>query len=173
MFVDQEKCKGCGACVEVCPVGAAYLVAGKAVIDPEICDQCEVCIGACPVSAISVGTPAFELVRVPVRVASEPVVLSAATVLARPSLAQRLVPWAGLALTVVGREVVPRLADVLVAAVERRLERSAASPSQLRPGTPADDQVDQYVSVAMYRSVSVRRYGEGGGGQRRRHRRRG
>jgi len=173
MFVDQEKCKGCGACVEVCPVGAAYLVDGKAVIDPDICDQCEACIGACPVSAISVSTPAFEPVRVPVRVASEPVVSSVATVLARPSLAQRMAPWAGLALTVVGREIVPRLADALVAAVERRLARPTASLSQLRPGTSVDEQVDQYESVTMYRSVSVHWYGEGGGGQRRRHRRRG
>ena len=62
MFVDKEKCEGCGGCVEVCPLGAAYFVAGKAVIDPDICD--------------------------------------------------------------------PRLA----AAVERRLERSAASPSQPRRG---------------------------------------
>ena len=103
MFVDQEKCDGCGACVEVCPLGAAYLVAGRAVIDREIRDQCEVCVGACPVSAISVGTPACEAVRVPVWVVNEPAISSAATVLARRSLARRLAPWAGLALTVVGR----------------------------------------------------------------------
>lgn len=173
MFVDSEKCNGCGACVEVCPVGAAYLVDGKAVIDPEICDRCEACIGTCPVTAISLDTPVFEPVMVPARVATEPVVLPPATVLSRPSLAQRLAPWAGLALAVVGREVVPRLADALVAAVERRLERSMASPPHRRPCVPADDQVDQYVSVATYRSVSVRWYSRDGGGQRRRHRRRG
>ena len=50
--IDTERCDGCGACVEVCPTGALYLVAGKAAMDGTLCRQCEACLTACPNGAI-------------------------------------------------------------------------------------------------------------------------
>ncbi len=54
-MVDKNQCLGCGACVNMCPVGAISLGAdGKAEINPEICIKCKTCEGVCPVSAITI-----------------------------------------------------------------------------------------------------------------------
>ena len=37
VWIDERRCTGCGACVEVCPVEAITLVGGKAHVDEEIC----------------------------------------------------------------------------------------------------------------------------------------
>ena len=49
--LDLEKCTGCGKCVEVCKVGAASVVEGKAVIDYGKCAMCGRCVVNCPVGA--------------------------------------------------------------------------------------------------------------------------
>jgi ferredoxin len=51
--IDHEKCIGCGACVDVCPVGALSMDNEKAVVDKETCIDCGACIPECPVEAIS------------------------------------------------------------------------------------------------------------------------
>jgi len=50
--VIEDKCTGCGSCVNVCPVGAISLVKGKAVIDQSKCIGCLACVSACPNDAI-------------------------------------------------------------------------------------------------------------------------
>lgn len=52
MKVNRDKCIGCGACVDMCPVQAITLVDGKASINPDICVSCGSCVGTCPVNAI-------------------------------------------------------------------------------------------------------------------------
>ncbi|MBN2560246.1 MAG: 4Fe-4S binding protein [Phycisphaerae bacterium] len=52
--VDVEKCTGCGACVDVCPVEAITLNDEKAAVDQENCTDCAVCVAECPTEAISV-----------------------------------------------------------------------------------------------------------------------
>ena len=49
----KEKCTGCGACVDVCPVDALKLEDDKAVVDPETCIDCGTCVDECPVEAIT------------------------------------------------------------------------------------------------------------------------
>ncbi len=63
--VDETKCKGCGACVEVCPFEAIELrseetmiekvqfKSRKAHINPIICKGCGSCAVACPLGAIT------------------------------------------------------------------------------------------------------------------------
>lgn len=51
--VDKEKCTGCGACVEVCPVNAIKIEKDKAVINDE-CVECGVCVNECPNEAITI-----------------------------------------------------------------------------------------------------------------------
>ena len=50
--VDQEKCTGCGQCVDVCPIEAIELDNGMAVISDE-CIECGACVDTCPTEAIS------------------------------------------------------------------------------------------------------------------------
>jgi len=59
--IEDEKCNGCGKCVEFCPVEAMTLVSAndpikkkkkKARLNEEICLGCGLCVRACKTSGI-------------------------------------------------------------------------------------------------------------------------
>jgi len=50
--VDEEKCVGCGACVDACP-SEAITMDEVAKIDPEACVDCGACVDECPSEAIT------------------------------------------------------------------------------------------------------------------------
>jgi len=50
--IDKEKCTGCTACIDVCPVNAIKIEGGKAVVS-EDCILCGACISQCSVGAIT------------------------------------------------------------------------------------------------------------------------
>jgi len=53
--VDQEKCIGCGECVDVCPVDVYEMKDEKSVpVNVEECIGCESCIEVCEQEAITV-----------------------------------------------------------------------------------------------------------------------
>jgi NAD-dependent dihydropyrimidine dehydrogenase PreA subunit len=52
VFIDNEKCEGCGICLTVCPVQAISIIKDKAFIDQNRCTQCLQCINECPNDAI-------------------------------------------------------------------------------------------------------------------------
>ncbi|MHC4364502.1 MAG: ATP-binding protein [Planctomycetota bacterium] len=53
--IDEEKCNGCGQCVNACAEGAIKIVNGKAKLVSEIyCDGLGACLGSCPEDAITV-----------------------------------------------------------------------------------------------------------------------
>jgi len=117
LTIEVDRCDGCGACVEVCPEGAISLIGGVARIDSSSCIECEACVQACPNGAIKVARP--------VAVREEPAVAMAAR--PQPSAMAAL---AGAALSFVGRHVLPRAADALVRALDRRLSGQPTSESQ-------------------------------------------
>lgn len=51
-WIDKNKCIGCRACVNICPVGAISMQNGKAVIDQNKCTHCGKCFDVCPQKAI-------------------------------------------------------------------------------------------------------------------------
>jgi ferredoxin len=60
-IIDETLCKGCGKCVDLCPVNATSLVSAndpkkskkkKAAVDVRMCVGCGVCASKCPVDAI-------------------------------------------------------------------------------------------------------------------------
>jgi len=62
--VDKEKCVGCGACVEVCPIQAISIVGGKAKINADKCVDCGRCAQVCPQEALHPGAgaqPSFSI----------------------------------------------------------------------------------------------------------------
>ena len=50
--IDKEKCTGCSACVDVCPVNAIKIKKDKAIVGDE-CVECGACINECPNEAIA------------------------------------------------------------------------------------------------------------------------
>ncbi len=52
--IDEEKCDGCGLCIDACHEGAIQLIDGKAKLVSDIyCDGLGDCIGECPQGAIT------------------------------------------------------------------------------------------------------------------------
>jgi len=53
--IDEEKCNGCGLCVNACAEGAIQVIDGKAKLVSEIyCDGLGACLNCCPVDAITI-----------------------------------------------------------------------------------------------------------------------
>ncbi len=121
IYVDEERCTGCGTCVDVCPVGAIRLVNGVATIAQERCIECEACLSACPETAI-LSVSGGDLVEKE----SAPPPRTSSQTLAEVPKAVKVVPWVGAALAFVGKEVLPRLATDFVNSFLRGDERSTA-----------------------------------------------
>ena len=55
VLVDQEKCTGCGECIEACPGEVYELADGKAVAaNTDECHGCHTCEDVCPADAITI-----------------------------------------------------------------------------------------------------------------------
>ena len=68
VIVDQEKCTGCGSCVEICHEHCMALVNGTVSIGYEFCSTCTQCVAVCPEQALSwdgVPPAAFDEARLP------------------------------------------------------------------------------------------------------------
>jgi len=121
VYVDIEQCTGCGACAEACPAGAISLIGGTAEIDQEKCTGCEACVEVCPNGAmLAMREPVAERVAVP-SVRPAPEVIQVRPQVAPVPLRARLAPFVGSALTLLGRNIAPRLVTYLANALDRRL----------------------------------------------------
>lgn len=53
MHISENKCVGCGLCVDVCPQEGITLSKGVAQIEKDKCVECQSCLQECPQEAIS------------------------------------------------------------------------------------------------------------------------
>jgi Pyruvate/2-oxoacid:ferredoxin oxidoreductase delta subunit len=55
VYIDEEKCDGCGVCIPSCAEGALQIIDGKArLISEKFCDGLGACLGECPQDAITI-----------------------------------------------------------------------------------------------------------------------
>ncbi len=136
--VNQELCTGCGLCLEACTHGAIQLWDGRARIDQALCKQCEACIETCPDQAINAITMPAHRAPVAEQPSTAIQIIPARNLAATNQAAgsiQRLTPLARAALIFLGREVVPRLVDTLIAGLERRLTQPTVTSFARLPTT--------------------------------------
>jgi NAD-dependent dihydropyrimidine dehydrogenase PreA subunit len=157
--VNQELCAGCGVCEDACSVGAIRLMDQRAEIDDALCIACEACIPVCPNEAItahSILEPSMSIMTLP---EAEPRPVPVRSQTAPPETAvpaHGLATLAGAALAFLGSEVAPRLVDVLVAGLERRL---------VRPRTTTVAPVSSYSRIHIERGRGERRQDRFRGGR--------
>jgi len=126
VFVAEERCTGCGRCVNACPRGALYLEDGKAHVRASRCVGCELCVDACPEGAIYAVREPVVPARVPERAL-------------RPDSGERALQpapsWvAGLgAVFLVAERLLPALMNLADALRTRR----AQTPPAAGPSAPA------------------------------------
>ena len=169
LTIERTLCTGCGTCLDVCPTGAISLDEDELVstIIPALCNECLACLDVCPNGAIQRASspdlaPAWggEVVEGEV-IASEVIPASEVRLPVWTRQPGQLTALAGTALTFVGSWLLPRAANVLLDATERRLVDGASSAPSATPRHSGN-------------KTSMRRMGGGRGGrarQRRRHRR--
>ena len=64
IFIDEDRCTGCGLCLDACAQGAIALGESGATIDQDLCAGCAACMTACPQGAI------YEVEAAPVAMAA-------------------------------------------------------------------------------------------------------
>jgi len=128
--VNQDLCTGCGSCVDSCSVGAIHLMEHAVEIDDALCIACEACLETCLNGAIiAITAPVYtapitgQLVTNPgLELNQHPIMLPETAIPVRG-----LKPLAGSVLAFMGSEVAPRLVDVLIKSIERRLAQPTAT----------------------------------------------
>ena len=110
VYIDENRCTGCGRCVPACPRGALRIVHDVAQIDATRCDQCQACIEACPESAILAVSEPDEVFVQTTNAVRSPTTTTQPTILAE----MRKRPLLTALLTFAGREVLPRIVATLL-----------------------------------------------------------
>jgi len=106
-------------------------------IDQDRCNECEACVEACPNEAILVVIEPAEEKAISLREQPAPEVALAEPHRPPAPLRSQVVPVVGAALAFLGREVAPRLAMVLMDALDRRLSQQPNTVGSTQNLTPS------------------------------------
>ena len=137
VLIKIEDCNGCGACIDSCPAGAISLQNNKALIDINLCEGCEVCVDTCPQRAIihSKAGPIQEMTpSIPIEIPA--VVITSQDQQKSTTHQNSVIPVISSMLLWTGRELAPRLMNLALDYVERRIQHAETGkrryPSQDR-----------------------------------------
>jgi NAD-dependent dihydropyrimidine dehydrogenase PreA subunit len=153
VWIDAERCTGCGACVDACPVGAITLMDGKAHVDEETCTGCAACLEVCPREAIQPVVEGELLTVEEQRSVSRPASRTPAVQPSRP-----LIETAGPALAVAGAGLLAKATRAVARAVGNWLTQ----PSEQTGVAPTDDTSQPRTGRARWRGRRMRRRRRGG-----------
>ncbi len=120
VYVDKDKCTGCGVCQDSCPVGAIQLVQDVAAVDPMQCTECGACVEVCPIGAIMMVMEAVGAAAPVVRARPAAEVAPVAPRLPPVVPRSKVMPAVGTALAFLGRKVLPLVVDYVSDALDRR-----------------------------------------------------
>lgn len=111
VYIDRERCIGCGACVDICPMEAIHLVNGIAQIDYSLCRECEACIDTCTTGALSTRKPDLPIIKGDqveiVKTRSNQAISVNTATQRQPS------SWTSILLTLLSSDLVPRITDLI------------------------------------------------------------
>ena len=65
VLIDNEKCRGCGACVSDCPRRVLEIRNSKAVVINDVCLKCGHCLAICPANAVKLSGYDDDIVDMP------------------------------------------------------------------------------------------------------------
>ena len=157
VYVNDSMCSGCGDCVDVCPSGAMTFRDNRAFIDQDLCNECGACINACPQGAIisEEKLPVNrEIIQVPAIPLDHPAVQISP--IERASVREIILPAIGSMLVWTGRELAPRLADLAIGYLDRRIQSFRVTPTQ-GPVERYDNQVPMSMGKGRHRRHRLRR----------------
>jgi ferredoxin len=159
VYVNDAICNGCGECIDICPTNALIFQNNRAFIDQDLCQECGVCIDICPKGAILLAQP-LPVGREVIQVPATPPDYSTSLVncAERVPVREMVLPVIGSVLLWTGRELVPRLADLALGILDRRIQSSQSAPTQK-------------VGMQSNRQVSTSTRGDSRGRRRRQRRR--
>lgn len=109
IYVDRDKCDGCGLCVEVCPHSALILVDEAVEVDLERCQETGTCLETCPRGALLEVTEARDPEVSTLEKRPIPMVEQEETRVSRRYSSATIVPWLGAAIQFFVTDVMPQL----------------------------------------------------------------